>query len=87
MYVIMVYDVNQARLSKVLQIGRRYLVWVQNSVLEGELSWAQLEKLKSELSQAIKPEEDSILLYVLRGERWLERQRLGKSKGEPKWVV
>jgi CRISPR-associated protein Cas2 len=50
MYVIMVYDVNQARLGKVLKIGRRYLVWVQNSVLEGELSWAQLEKLKSDLS-------------------------------------
>jgi CRISPR-associated protein Cas2 len=55
--------------------------------LEGELSWAQLEKLKSDLSRAIKPEEDSILLYVLRDERWMERQRLGKSKGEPKWVV
>lgn len=87
MYVIMVYDVSEARLGKVLKIGRRYLVWVQNSVLEGELSWAQLEKMKSELAQAIKPEEDSILLYVLRSERWMERQRLGRSKGEPKWVV
>jgi len=83
----MVYDVNQARLAKVLKIGRRYLVWVQNAVLEGEVTWAQLEKLKSEVSQAIKPEEDSILLYVLRDEKWMERQRLGKSKGEPKWVV
>jgi len=87
MYVIMVYDVNQTRLGKVLKIGRRYLVWIQNSVLEGELSWAQLEKLKSELSKAINPEEDSVLLYVLKDEKWMERQRLGKSKGEPKWVV
>lgn len=32
MYVVMVYDVGVER------VGRRYLTWVQNSVLEGELS-------------------------------------------------
>lgn len=87
MYVIMVYDVNEARVGKVLKIGRRYLTWIQNSVLEGEISWAQLEKLKKELQDVIKAGEDSIILYVLRSEKWMERQRLGRSKGEPGWVV
>ena len=37
MYVIMVYDVSVQRVAKVLHIGRRYLTWVQNSVMEGPL--------------------------------------------------
>lgn len=34
----MVYDVNEKRVNKVLKIGRKYLNWVQNSVLEGEIT-------------------------------------------------
>jgi CRISPR-associated protein Cas2 len=87
MYVILVYDVAVERVAKVLKVGRKYLTWVQNSVLEGELTWAQLEKLKGELKQAIDEEEDSLLFYVLRTEKWLERQELGKRKGGPEWLV
>lgn len=87
MYVILVYDVAVERVAKVLKVGRRYLTWVQNSVLEGELTWAQLEKLKGELKRVIDEEEDSVLIYVLRTEKWLERQELGIRKGGPEWVV
>ena len=48
MFVIMVYDVNQKRVAKVLKIARKYLNWVQNSVLEGEITDAKYEKLKVE---------------------------------------
>jgi CRISPR-associated protein Cas2 len=87
MYVILVYDVAVERVAKVLKAGRKYLTWVQNSVLEGELTWAQLEKLKEEIRRAMDEEEDSVLLYVLRTEKWLERQELGKRKGGPEWMV
>jgi CRISPR-associated protein Cas2 len=50
MFVILVYDVNQKRVAKVLKIARKYLTWVQNSVLEGEISEANLKKLKKELA-------------------------------------
>lgn len=87
MYVILVYDINVSRVNRILKIGRRYLTWVQNSVLEGELTWTQLEKLKGELKKAIVEDEDSVLIYILRTERWMERQQLGKPKGEPEWIV
>ncbi|HIQ01096.1 MAG TPA: CRISPR-associated endonuclease Cas2 [Anaerolineales bacterium] len=87
MYVILVYDVAVERVAKVLKVGRRYLTWVQNSVLEGELTGAQLERLKAELRDVMDEEEDSVLIYVLRSERWLERQELGKRKGGLGWVV
>ena len=38
MYLIMVYDINEKRVKKVLKIGRKYLDWIQNSVLEGEIT-------------------------------------------------
>ncbi|MEN3000726.1 MAG: CRISPR-associated endonuclease Cas2 [Armatimonadota bacterium] len=83
MYVIMVYDVNVARVQKVLKTGRKYLTWVQNSVFEGELSEAQLARLQRALQKIINPEEDSILFYLLRTTAYLERCTLGVVKNEP----
>lgn len=51
MFVIMAYDVNVGRVNRVLKIGRRYLNWVQNSLLEGELTAAQLARLKSDVKE------------------------------------
>jgi CRISPR-associated protein Cas2 len=87
MYVIMVYDVAVERVGRVLKVGRRYLTWVQNSVLEGELSRAQFERLKWEVKRVIEESEDSVLFYVLRSGDWVKRESLGVEKGEPEWVV
>lgn len=87
MYVILVYDVNAERVAKVLKVGRKYLTWVQNSVLEGELTRAQYERLKKELREVINEEEDSVLFYRLRSADWLERDHIGVRKGEPTWVL
>ena len=48
MFVIMVYNVGEKRVSKVLKKSRKYLYWVQNSVFEGDISPAKLKKLKME---------------------------------------
>lgn len=82
MYVIMVYDVNTARVQKVLKTGRRYLTWVQNSVFEGEITEAKLARLISSLRKIIDPAEDSVLFYILRTDAYLERRTLGVVKKE-----
>ncbi len=87
MYVIMVYDVAVERVTKVLKVGRRYLTWVQNSVLEGELTPAQFERLKAEVREVIEESEDSVLFYLLRSADWLDRHALGVRKGEPEWML
>jgi len=87
MYVILVYDVKVERVAKVLKVGRKYLAWVQNSVLEGELTFSQYERLKEELRKVIDASEDSVLFYRLRSENWMEREQLGAAKGEPQWLV
>ncbi|MEM2373611.1 MAG: CRISPR-associated endonuclease Cas2, partial [Thermoproteota archaeon] len=81
MYVIMVYDVGVERVSKVLQIARKYLHWVQNSVLEGEITDANFLKLQIELSRVIEKDKDSITFYVLRTTKYLRQSTLGTIKG------
>jgi len=46
MYVIVVYDMEADRTHLMLKLCRRYLVHVQNSVLEGEISEGDLATLK-----------------------------------------
>lgn len=87
MYIIMVYDVNVERVAKVLKVGRRYLTWVQNSVLEGELTLAQFARLKRDVGKVIHEEEDSVLFYTLRDAQDVRREQMGVKKGEPEWLV
>ncbi|MBE3551074.1 MAG: CRISPR-associated endonuclease Cas2 [Brockia lithotrophica] len=82
MYIIFVYDVHVDRVARVLKTARRYLTWVQNSVLEGELTAAQFEQLQDELKKIINPEEDALLFYVLRSAKDVRRRKLGREKAE-----
>lgn len=81
MFVIEVYDVNRKRVAKVLAVSRKYLYWIQNSVLEGEISEANFKKLKIELLKIINPKEDSLIFYTFRTTKYSERQSFGLLKG------
>ncbi len=81
MFVILVYDIQEKRVGKVLKTCRKYLNWVQNSVFEGELTPAKLEKLKGDLKKIIKKEEDSVLIYQFRSLRYSKREIMGIEKG------
>jgi CRISPR-associated protein Cas2 len=77
----MVYDIKVERVNKVLKIARKYLTWIQNSVLEGEISDAKFERLKYELKEVIDEDEDSIVFYLLRTTRYSSREIMGVQKG------
>jgi len=87
MYVIMVYDVAVERVSMVLTVARKYLHWVQNSVLEGEISEANLLRLQNELSHIINKERDSIIFYTLRTTKYFTKQTLGRVKGDTETFI
>ncbi len=87
MFVILVYDVNQKRVARVLKLCRRYLNWVQNSVLEGEISPAKLTKLKHELKKVINESEDSVIIYQFRSTRYSRREIVGLEKGGDNLIV
>ncbi|HHY48113.1 MAG TPA: CRISPR-associated endonuclease Cas2 [Firmicutes bacterium] len=81
MFVILVYDIAEKRVAKVLKKTREYLYWVQNSVFEGEISEANYKKLKMELRRIIDEKEDSIIVYQLRTTKYSSREIIGLYKG------
>lgn len=81
MYVILVYDMEADRTQKALKIGRRYLTHVQNSVLEGEITEGDLEKLRGEISELLNPGE-SVILYELSSDTLLNRAVYGEDPAE-----
>ncbi len=80
MYVILVYDIGEKRVGKMLKLCRKYLNWIQNSVFEGELTEIQLKRLKFEASEIMKKEEDSLIIFKTRQEKWLEKEVIGEEK-------
>jgi CRISPR-associated protein Cas2 len=82
MYILLVYDVEVARLSKVHKFLKRHLHWVQNSVFEGELTEAQVETVKAGLRRLMSDDADSVLIYTARDQKWLTRESLGRERSE-----
>lgn len=82
MYIILVYDIGEKRVGKMLKLCRQYLNWIQNSVFEGELTPAQLRELKMRAREIMKQEEDSLIIFTSRNEQWLEKEVIGKEKNE-----
>lgn len=83
----MAYDVNVERVVKVLKVGRRYLTWVQNSVLEGELTQAQFEHLKAEVREVIDPDSDAVRFYIIKRNACVAKEFLGTTKNEPDQIL
>lgn len=80
MYVLIVYDIEQTRVAKVCQYLRRFLHWVQNSAFEGEVTEAQLERIKAGLSDLIDPDDDSVYIYRLPDRKFVQKEILGRAK-------
>jgi CRISPR-associated protein Cas2 len=81
MFVVLVYDVGEKRVARALKTCRKYLTWVQNSVFEGEISEVNLKKLKAELKRIMDEDEDSVIIYTWRVQRYSSREILGVEKG------
>lgn len=80
MYVIVVYDVGEKRVGKMLKLCRQYLCWIQNSVLEGELSETKLRELKIKMKNVTDEAEDSIIIFTNKLGYNMNKQILGKER-------
>jgi CRISPR-associated protein Cas2 len=80
-YVLVVYDVEADRTRIFLKLCRRYLTHVQNSVLEGEISAGDLERLRGEIEERLKPGE-SVIVYELSSEKYVDRTVWGEDPME-----
>jgi len=81
MYVILVYDMEAHRTQRMLKLCRRYLTHVQNSVLEGQITEGDLEKLSGEIEDLLNPGE-SVIIYELSSDTLLNRTVYGDDPAE-----
>ncbi|WP_256451726.1 CRISPR-associated endonuclease Cas2 [Methanonatronarchaeum sp. AMET6-2] len=85
--MVLVYDVNVKRVDKVRKYLKKHLNWVQNSVLEGKVTKAELRRIKTKIKDIINPEEDSILIYKVRTPQYIERTEIGQTKGNKNKII
>ncbi|SEP17986.1 CRISPR-associated endonuclease Cas2 [Propionispora vibrioides] len=76
-YVILVYDIGEKRVGKVFKICKKYLVPFQKSVFRGEITPADLIKLKSELEKKIDKEVDFVALFKMTGDYVFDEEIIG----------
>lgn len=79
MYTIIVYDVEQKRVGKMCKLLRGYLNWIQNSVFEGEITIGKFAELKAKIYKLINEDADSIIIFQMESNKWLNREVIGKE--------
>ncbi len=82
MYIILVYDVGEKRVGKMLKLCRKYLNWIQNSVFEGDITEVKLHELQIKASNIMDMEADSLIIFKSRNEKWLEKEVIGKERSK-----
>ena len=82
MYIILVYDIGERRVGKMLKLCRQYLNWIQNSVFEGEITEVKLKELIIKARKIMNEENDSLILFKSREEKWLEKEVIGQEKND-----
>ena len=86
-YVVVVYDIGVERVNKVRIFLKQYLDWMQNSVLEGELTLGKLKEVELGLKKIMNESEDSVIIYTVRDQKLLRRQFIGEPKAEPTSIL
>jgi len=82
MYVILVYDMGEKRVVKMLKLCRQYLTWIQNSVFEGNITPAKLEELIARAEDIMEKDYDSLIIFKSRNKKWLEKKVVGVDRND-----
>ena len=88
MYIIAMYDINtetksgQKRLRQIFKLMKKYLIRIQNSVFEGELTKAQFAQLKASVNAIIDGSKDSVIFFKSRDIKWMDKDICGFEKDD-----
>jgi len=82
MYAILVYDIGEKRVGKMLKLCRQYLNWIQNSVFEGEITEVKLKELKSKAKKIMDLESDSMIVFSSDSAKWMNKEIVGKEMAD-----
>ena len=80
MFLILTYDAESERISKIRKTCKKYLLPVQRSVFEGHLTEKRLRLLKEDIARVIDPEKDHVILYLLSYGDQFHKLEIGKKE-------
>ena len=88
MYIIAMYDINtetsagRKRLRQIFKLMKKYLIHIQNSVFEGELTKAKFEELKLKTMDIMEAKIDSVIFFKSRDIKWMDKDICGVEKDD-----
>ena len=87
MFVLIVYDIAEERITRVHNFLKTYLHWIQNSVFEGHITDAQLDAIKTGLKGLIDVEYDAIYLFQIKNPRHVKKEIMGIERGDSSIII
>jgi CRISPR-associated protein Cas2 len=78
-YAFLFYDIGEKRVHKVFKICKKYFKHHQKSVFCGNITPANLIKLKNELKKVIDEDKDFVTIIKLLNRYTFEEETLGKD--------
>ena len=85
-YILVIYDIKIERINKVYKFLKTYLIWIQNSVFEGEVTKAQYKTMIIKLKELTDEDEDSIIIYKI-PKKYLNKEVLGIEKNPIEFIL
>ena len=82
------YDINtetkdgRKRLRQIFKLMKKYLIRIQNSVFEGEITKAKFEEMKLKVNDLIDSTIDSVIFFKSRDIKWMDKDICGFEKDD-----
>ena len=86
-YAFVFYDIGEKRVQKVFKICKKYFKHHQKSVFRGDVTPANLLKMKSELKRIIVPEEDYVSIIKLYNSHSFDEETIGNAGSECEDII
>ncbi len=87
MFVIITYDVGEKRVNKMRKALKKYLIWTQNSVFEGEITEGKLTKCMAEIGGIMNKGEDSLYVYKVNISKNIKKIVIGNEKNNDEMFI
>lgn len=86
-YAFVFYDIGEKRVNKVFKICKKYFSHHQKSVFRGNITPANLIKLRAELKKIIDEKDDFVTIIKLMNDASFEEETLGVNTKDSESLI
>ncbi len=86
-YAFVFYDIGEDRVNKVFKVCKKYFKHHQKSVFRGNITPANIIKLREELKKVVDPKEDFVTIIKLINKAAFEEETIGIDKKKSESLI